>query len=115
MGRLKHYTFEQLRFAILECNTTILQEPLIRQFSNLIPTAEEKGLLSTLDLSETIAKAELFFIEVTFSPFHLLDMEKMLKIHRYEARLKGIHLYLMFDERFSELDRVSTCLMRFNC
>lgn len=49
---------------ILACNTNMIQEPLIRQLLNLVPTAEERGLLQTLDLKENIARADLFFIEV---------------------------------------------------
>lgn len=64
LGRLKQYSLEDLRFAVLGCNTELLQEALLRQFIALVPTAEEKGLLSTLDLTQHIAKPDLFMLEV---------------------------------------------------
>jgi 6-pyruvoyl-tetrahydropterin synthase len=92
IGRLKSHTFEQIRYAVLGCDTAFLQEPLLRQFLKLIPTAEEKGLLATIEGADHIGRADAFFIE-------------MLKVDRYEQRLKALHFMLLFEERFSDLDR----------
>jgi hypothetical protein len=92
LGRLKAYTFEDIRYAVLKCDTTFLQEPLLRQFLKLVPTAEEKGLLATIEGADNLARPDAFFLE-------------MLKVNRYEQRLKGLHFMLLFDERFNDLDR----------
>ena len=50
---------------MLVLNTDILQEPLLRQLLNLIPTAEERGLLAPYsDTTENLARADAFFVEV---------------------------------------------------
>lgn len=47
---------------------------------------------------ENLARPDRFFVEV-------------MKIHRYQQRLKYMYFYVTFDEKFTDLDHVSI-LMR---
>ncbi|KAK9720522.1 hypothetical protein K7432_004102 [Basidiobolus ranarum] len=98
LTRLKQYTFEEIRLAILGMNETIITEQLLKQFLSFIPTAEEKGLLAEFkDNTENLANPDRFFVE-------------MLNIDRYEHRLKAMYLKYTFPERFRDLNNDLTAV-----
>ncbi|KAJ1658246.1 hypothetical protein IWQ61_002482 [Dispira simplex] len=91
LGRLKHYTFSDLRRAILRCDNTILKENVLTQLLKFLPTASERGLLSAYnDDVESLAGPDAFFVE-------------MMKIDRYEQRLRMILFWTTFEEKFGYL------------
>jgi hypothetical protein len=90
LGRLK-YSFQDLRKAVLSIDSEILTEQTIRQFLQFVPTAEEVGALAKYkDSSVNLAKAESFMIE-------------MMKVSRYEQRLRAFLFMTTFAERFQGL------------
>ena len=46
------------------------------------------------EMLENLARPDRFFVEV-------------MKIHRYQQRLKFMYFYITFNEKFSDLDNVS--------
>ena len=83
--------FSELREAILEVKDDIITEQMIKQFLNFVPTTEEAELLAEHESNyEQLGKPEQFFVE-------------MLKIDRYEQRLKAMLYRKKFSERFDEI------------
>ncbi|KAJ1920783.1 hypothetical protein IWQ60_006918 [Tieghemiomyces parasiticus] len=100
LGRLKQYTFPDLRRAILRCDNEILTENVLKQLLTYIPTASERGLLSAYtDDPASLASADAFFVE-------------MMKINRYEQRLHALLFWTTFEERFGYLRTDVTALLR---
>lgn len=96
LGRQKHLTFEEIHRKIVEFDEYFCNENLLNQLMLYIPTAEERGKLSVYkdgpeDMLENLARADRFFVEV-------------MKIHRYEQRLKFMYFYVTFDEKFNDLE-----------
>lgn len=97
LARIRHYTLDEIRTAILQVDETVLTEQTVKQFLAFVPTAEEKGKLTAYtDNPEALAKGDRFFVE-------------MMKIDRYEARLKAWYFKMTFRERFRELEEVGLC------
>ncbi|KAJ1985644.1 hypothetical protein H4R33_003872 [Dimargaris cristalligena] len=100
LGRLKQYSFADLRRAVLRCDNQILTENLLNQLLTYIPTASERGLLSAYkDDTESLANADAFFAE-------------MMKVDRYEQRLKMLLFWTTFEEKFGYLRQDVTGLLR---
>ncbi|CAG8587781.1 5192_t:CDS:2, partial [Funneliformis mosseae] len=81
---------------IIEMDELFCTENLLNQLMLYIPTADERGKLSTYkdapeDVLENLAYADRFFVEV-------------MKIHRYEQRLKYMYFYVTFKEQFDDVD-----------
>ncbi|CAG8806298.1 10772_t:CDS:10, partial [Dentiscutata erythropus] len=96
LGRQKHLTFEEIHRKIVEFDEYFCNENLLNQLMLYIPTPEERGKLSVYkdgpeDMLENLARADRFFVEV-------------MKIHRYEQRLKFMYFYVTFDEKFNDLE-----------
>ncbi|KAK9694040.1 hypothetical protein K7432_013605 [Basidiobolus ranarum] len=92
LGRLRHLSSEKIREAILNLNENILTEILIRQFLQFMPSAEERGLLAEYkETPEKLAKADAFCAE-------------MMKIDRYEQRLRAMHFKQTYFERYIALN-----------
>ncbi|KAG5458339.1 MAG: hypothetical protein BJ554DRAFT_1446, partial [Olpidium bornovanus] len=92
LARIRHYTLDEIRTAILQVDESVLTEQTIKQFLAFVPTAEEKGKLTAYtDNPEALAKGDRFFLE-------------MMKIDRYEPRLKAWYFKMTFGERFRELE-----------
>ncbi|ORX92728.1 FH2-domain-containing protein [Basidiobolus meristosporus CBS 931.73] len=98
LARIKQHTFEEIRLAILGMNESIMTEHLLKQLLSFIPTAEEKALLAEYrENTENLANPDRFFVE-------------MLKIDRYEQRLKAMYLKYTFPERFQDLNNDLTAV-----
>ncbi|CAG8496889.1 4842_t:CDS:10, partial [Scutellospora calospora] len=96
LGRHKHLTFEEIHRKIIEFDENFCSENLLNQLMLSIPTPEERGKLSIYkdgpeDMLENLARADRFFVEV-------------MKIHRYEQRLKFMYFHVTFNEKFSDLE-----------
>ncbi|KAI9146343.1 hypothetical protein BKA69DRAFT_1034590 [Paraphysoderma sedebokerense] len=93
LGRLRQYTFTDLRQAILQLDFEVMTPQIIKQFLKYVPSAEEIGQLNAYKDNRVVnlAKADRFFVE-------------MLRIDRYEHRLKAINYMCSFDERYKDLD-----------
>jgi len=66
LGRLKNYSFSELRVALLKVDDFIMTENVVKQFLNFAPTPEEVGLLSSYkDNPENLGRVEAFFVEVS--------------------------------------------------
>lgn len=94
LGRVK-VAFPELKTAIMEMNEDILNENMIKQFLQFIPTDEDATLIRDFVKNDEakvsdLARAEQFFWE-------------MLKIPRYEQRLLCINYKMKFVERISEI------------
>ncbi|CAI2200639.1 3145_t:CDS:2, partial [Funneliformis geosporum] len=97
LGRYKSFTFEEIHRKIIEMDELFCTENLLNQLMLYIPTPDERGKLSIYkdapeDVLENLARADRFFVEV-------------MKIHRYEQRLKYMYFYVTFKEQFDDLDR----------
>ncbi|ORZ35123.1 hypothetical protein BCR44DRAFT_97807 [Catenaria anguillulae PL171] len=89
LGRIKA-SFGDIRRAILGLDFDVMTRPVITQFLKYVPTAEEIGKLTQYkDDTAGLHKADAFFVE-------------MIKIERYEHRLKAMDYYLRFNERIAE-------------
>lgn len=90
LGRLK-CNFYDIRKAILQMDQNVLTEQMVKQFLQYIPTPEEIGMLAVYkDDNSSLAKADAFLVE-------------MMKINRYEARLKGMLFKYSYMERYNNL------------
>ena len=89
LGRLK-YTFEEVREAILTMSDVVLSESLVKSFLAFVPTQEETSALSKIKTIENVAKSDLFLIE-------------MLKIPRYEYRLRCMAFRYGAEDRFASV------------
>ncbi|KAJ3372723.1 hypothetical protein GGF31_001748 [Allomyces arbusculus] len=79
--------FAELRRAILRMDFSVLTLQTVSQFLKFAPTAEELGRLQQYkDDPSELANADRFMVE-------------MMRIDRYEPRLKAMDYYLRFDER----------------
>ncbi|KAI9183600.1 hypothetical protein H9P43_004518 [Blastocladiella emersonii ATCC 22665] len=89
LGRMKQ-SFGDIRRSILALDFDLMTRPVVTQFLKYVPTAEEIGKLAAFsdDLSE-LAKPDRFLVE-------------MIKVERYEQRLKAMDYYLRFNERTTE-------------
>jgi predicted amidophosphoribosyltransferase len=84
-------SFQDLRISILQLDETQLNEQLLKQFVNFIPTNDESELLAEHASNyDNLGKPEQFFVE-------------MLKISRYEQRLRSMIYKLKFMERYDEI------------
>ncbi|CAG8488845.1 26939_t:CDS:10 [Racocetra persica] len=94
LGRYKDISFEEIHKRLVEFDENFCNENLLNQLMLYIPTAEERGKLSVYkeDMPANLARADRFFVEV-------------MKIHRYEQRLKFMYSYVTFDEKFRDLER----------
>ena len=110
LSRVK-MSFSDLRLNILRVSEDQLSEQLLRQLLQYIPTSEEQVLLTeNLENLEQLGKAEQFYMEV--SPMvvreFLIDPAppsplQMMKMDRYEQRLRAILYKRKFHERCEEL------------
>jgi hypothetical protein len=89
LGRLK-VSFGDIRRAILQLDFNVMTRQLITQFLKYVPTAEEIGQLSQYkDNPSELTRADRFLVE-------------MLKVDRYEHRLKAMDFYVRFEERLAD-------------
>ncbi|KAI8801981.1 formin homology 2 domain-containing protein [Cladochytrium replicatum] len=99
LGRIK-MPFDDMRAAILGMDMAALSETMIKQFLNYIPSKEEIQLISDYMGGATasevdaklkdLGKAEQFFYAI-------------MKITRYEQRLKAINFMMRFQDRMVDL------------
>ena len=83
--------FGALRQAILGVNEAVVTPQLVKQLLKFVPTAEEVGALASYrsDPPANLARTDRFLLE-------------MLKIERYEARLKALEFKQCFSERLGD-------------
>ncbi|ORY08436.1 FH2-domain-containing protein [Basidiobolus meristosporus CBS 931.73] len=90
LGRVRHLPPEKIREAIVNMNENIITELMLHQLLQYIPSAEEKGLLAEYkDNPEKLAKPDAFCVE-------------MMKIDRYEQRLRAMHFKSTYFEKASK-------------
>ncbi|KAI3630893.1 hypothetical protein MIR68_012328 [Amoeboaphelidium protococcarum] len=92
LSRIK-MTYPEIRLAILGLSEDLLSESFIRQLLLYIPTQEEQTMLTeNLDQYGRLGKPEQFYIEI-------------MKISRYEQRLKSLLFKRHFSDRVAELTK----------
>ena len=92
LSRLR-MSFPEIRKAILVIDDTLLTEQLLKNFLEYIPALEEVEALAIYmqgDAAKNLGLAEQFFIE-------------MLRIERYEQRLRALYFKRRFQERMDEI------------
>ncbi|CAG8540895.1 117_t:CDS:10, partial [Acaulospora colombiana] len=95
LGRYKQVSFEEMHKKIIEIDEIFCTENLLNQLMQYTPTADERGKLAVFQEGteefENLARPDRFFIEV-------------MKIHRYEQRLKFMYFHITFNEKFTDLN-----------
>ncbi|CAG8616739.1 494_t:CDS:10 [Acaulospora morrowiae] len=95
LGRYKQVTFEEIHKKIVEMDEFFCTENFLSQLMQYTPTPDERGKLAVFKEGtedfDNLARADRFFVEV-------------MKIHRYEQRLKFMYFYVTFSEKFTDLN-----------
>ncbi|OMH81925.1 Protein diaphanous-like protein, partial [Zancudomyces culisetae] len=91
LGRLRKYTFEEIKTALLQLDDSIIGENTIKQFLIYLPTSEERSLLTNQAKNNVLmARADQFLYE-------------MMQVYRYDSRLSVMLTRLTWREKYSEL------------
>ncbi|KAJ2863051.1 hypothetical protein GGI22_002050 [Coemansia erecta] len=101
LGMMKKFSFRDIRFAILRMDTDIITDNVLKQLLAFLPTPEERELLAAYEGQpdcERLSRPDRFFLE-------------MMKIWRYEQRLRVMATWAVWSETFRDLKKDVASIM----